>query len=475
LSVIKEKNNYKILKDLNLNNLNSKTIKNDLEETKTKSTLDFENTIINEREFLKNKFTTTNKKLHSTVSKLNNLNENISNRNSNINNCSTHIENSKVLLDSNFAEVDKLKILANRDSGRSEFNEDIFKKIDLNKIINNLKAKNSSTFSNRSYDKLKLEKLLIEQPEENNSNIYRYFKIFEDKPKVASLYLKKDNVYIKKDFTEDRKKKLLLEKEEKLDKLFFKQLDYSNILNQNIQNLKSKFSKQYNRAFIDNNPRTSFYDKIMNKTNQISNELSNEKNIKTDLTENNNLYDINSQTNFNLTTKQNLNHFNKSTEFKLKSNSDLNSISGLLKNDEGLKHDKNINPSSTKVRFASLDYNYIDKNNYNFSNDNFYCNKTLNESFVNKNNNCKNNKKYSNNINRNYNDINYNKYISTSKDYKEFISLDNIISYYKSVDNKQNYDLTTQYGKKDKKAFVPLVKRKDLYSTIRRDKFSFNK
>jgi len=305
-------------------------------------------------------------------------------------------------------------------------------KSEVNKILRNYTK--SYDFGNNQELKLKSILKSIKAEEEQKTKIHKYFQYFED-PKIQKEYEFKieKRFYIKKE-TEDTKIKMLKKKEERLDKLFSKQLDYSKILKENLDILKCKFTKQ-----INNNLESAKHIDYANPK-KYYNFNSPEKDYGNNCTETNlaiNSDYYNSNNNFNRTSKNTWNGFNKTRTEKSKRNYNL------LSNPTDSNKD-----GEERIQFSKESESKINKQNFSPSGPTF-----------------------------DYTNSKFDNFLNTTKNsntmgicnFSPWIKKENVGNNAKS---SKNCDLIAQYGKRDKNIFIPVVQRKELYSSPKRDMFS---
>lgn len=432
------------LANLKINNFSIKE-----NEEKSKFSIESENTKnFNSPEHIKNQKLNTNNNNHN--------NKNVerttafTSKNS-LNSIKNNSEFSNINSEIEVKELDKLLKLANE----ANSSQDFLNKIEQRKLSNNNTLKKSINFTNEENDKLlRLIETTDKEETNNNSNIYKYFSVFEDKQIRNSPFAKLDKQFFIKKENDQRKIKLQKQKEERLDKLFNKELDYNKIVKENIYNLKAKFNKSSRTSEAEKQKFCSFYGHIRNITNGFP--VGNEFTDYNDYSENLN------NCNYNQTTKNYLNLFNKSNlinsinKSRFQSNSNLNAVSSYFGNNESSAEIIN-SPMKTKNHFSSSVVNFkknsIAKTNYN--------NKKISSDSVNESSNLfeeKSENKLRSSIN--------NSYLNDKKSNLNALN-------YENYGFNNDCEMGSQYGKKDGNAFIPLIKKKELYSSPRKDKYSF--
>ncbi len=329
--------------------------------------------------------------------------------------------------------------------------------VELRKLSEHNTLKKSLEFANE--ENYKLRKIIEQsnQEETNNSLIYKYFSVFEDKPTKSPLEKFEKRFLIKNDI-DQRKINLEKQKEERLDNAFNKELDYSKIIKENVNNLKSNFYKKSNKICGNENKKFySFYGQIRNITNGFSGKANfhDIPDYNNDYSEKNNNYNINN--NCNQTSRNKINLFNKSNvsnKMNFPSMININALSSYYANNESTSE---INSPVTKKNYFSPSFLNLKKN-----------------TSVNNANANKNKKILKNSLNENTNMFEESQSkINASHSFNLFddkIKCNPMKNDYSGFNN--HYEVGSQYGKKNRDLLIPIINKKELYSSPRKDKYS---
>ncbi len=355
--------------------------------------------------------------------------------------------------------IDRFINHQNKDSF-SPFNDDFLKNLELKKFISikdkkkeNINFRKSMDFVINQENKDKLKVILEESNDNSNSIINKYFKKFEDKNKTCkSIIDPQKRLLMKEEADQIRIKKSLKEKEEKLDNLFNKQLNYSKIVKENINFIKNKFLQPKIDFKNQNNKVTNISELGHTLRSGLlrENEIGKLKGIsKIENCHDDNLINYKLKSNYYKSAE---NYYNpgdpNNTNFFKNNTSKKKNISVYYNNQEEYNLQNNNNYNSSKKHKTS--FSYVNKNEnsdklYNQSKKSIDTNEKIdfnNEIFYNQRSNKKMNRE------------------------NNFGNLDNNC-------DKNDYEFASQYGKKDRNIFIPVIQKKQLYSVPRKDKFIF--